>query len=218
MKDGKPNNMDVTQLKAVVFDCDGVMFDTALSNRKFYDAILDAFGKAPLNETQFINVHMMTVKAAIEYLFPEMDDYRPVYLKIKEIGYASFIPYMKMEEGLRELLVGLRAAGVFRGVATNRTNTMDRVLLENDLTDSFDMVVTAADVEHPKPSPEQLQKIMDAHGFDPKEVLFVGDSVYDQKAAHSAGTWFVAFKSPGLEAHFHVDTMSEIGALLAIKE
>ncbi|PIE60875.1 MAG: haloacid dehalogenase [Desulfobacterales bacterium] len=208
--------MDVTQLKAVVFDCDGVMFDTALCNRKFYDAILDAFGKAPLNDEQFINVHMMTVKAAIKYLFPEMDDYRPVYLKIKEIEYASFIPYMRMEEGLPELLMGLKAAGVFRGVATNRTNTMDRVLHENHLTNAFEMVVTAADVEHPKPSPEQLEKIMAAHGFEPKEMLFVGDSLYDQEAANSAGTWFAAFKSPGLDAHFHVDTMAEIGVLLNI--
>lgn len=210
--------MDLAKLKAVVFDCDGVMFDTALSNRKFYDAILAAFGKPPLNDEQFINVHMMTVKAAIEYLFPEFEDHRPVYLKIKEIGYATFIPYMQMEKGFRELLTGLKNAGLFRGVATNRTNTMESVLMEYNLTDSFEMVMTAADVEHPKPDPEQLIKIMDAQGFDPKEILFVGDSKYDEQAAHSAGTWFAAFKAPKLDAHFHVASMDEIGDLLKIKK
>jgi len=168
--------MDISKLKAVIFDCDGVMFDTALSNRKFYDEILGAFGKRPLTQEQFVNVHMMTIKGAIEYLFPDFDNPRPVYLKIKEIGYAKFIPYMEMEEGLPQLLDGLKKAGLFRGVATNRTNTMERVLIENDMTGSFEMVVTAADVEHPKPAPEQLHKIMDAHGFDPKEIIFVGDS------------------------------------------
>ncbi|WDP93395.1 MAG: HAD hydrolase-like protein [Desulfobacter sp.] len=210
--------MDISKIRAVVFDCDGVMFDTALSNRKFYDAILAEFGKTSLTEEQFINVHMMTVKAAIEYLFPEMGDLRPVYLKIKEIGYAKFIPYMEMEQGLPELLADLKKAGLFRGVATNRTNTMEGVLAENNLTASFEMVVTAADVEHPKPAPDQLIKIMDAQGFDPKEILFVGDSTYDQNAAHSAGTWFAAFKSPKLDAHFHVGAMDEIADLLNIKE
>ena len=66
--------MDILKIKAVVFDCDGVMFDTALANRKYYDEVLAAFNKPVLNEEQFINVHMMTVKEAIEYLFPEIRD------------------------------------------------------------------------------------------------------------------------------------------------
>ncbi len=210
--------MDISKIKAVVFDCDGVMFDTALSNRKFYDEILGSFGKPPLTEEQFVNVHMMTVKAAIEYLFPDFDDHLPVFRTIKEIGYAKFTPYMEMEKGLPELLAGLEKAGIFRGVATNRTNTMEGVLIENHMTHSFEMVVTAADVAHPKPAPEQLEKIMAAHGFDPKEMIFVGDSSYDEKAAHSAGTWFIAFKSPKLDAHFHVGSMAEIAKLLQINE
>ena len=67
-------NMDVAKLKAVVFDCDGVMFDTALANRKFYDELLESFGKPVLDEEQFINVHMMTVTEAVKYLFPEKED------------------------------------------------------------------------------------------------------------------------------------------------
>ena len=210
--------MNISKIKAVVFDCDGVMFDTALSNRKFYDEILAAFDKPPLNDEQFYNVHMMTVKAAIEYLFPDFEDHTPVYETIRNIGYAKFIPYMEMEKGLPELLDDLKRAGLFRGVATNRTNTMEGVLIDNDMKGSFEMVVTAADVEHPKPAPDQLEKIMDAQGFSPEEIVFVGDSEYDQRAAGSAGTWFIAFKQPGLDAHCHVSSMAEIGKLLKINE
>ena len=53
-------------------------------NRKFYDEILAAFNKPCLNDEQFINVHMMTVKAAVEYLFPEFDDVTPVYREIEK--------------------------------------------------------------------------------------------------------------------------------------
>ena len=91
--------MDTEGIKAVVFDCDGVMFDTAQANRKYYNDILAGFGKPPLDEEQFINIHMMTVKGAVKYLFPEMDDHQPVYNMIKRIGYETVIPLMLMEPG-----------------------------------------------------------------------------------------------------------------------
>jgi HAD superfamily hydrolase (TIGR01509 family) len=210
--------MDISTLKAVVFDCDGVMFDTALANRKFYDEVLVSFGKQTLTQEQFVNVHMMTVKAAIEYLFPDFDDHRPVYEKIKSIGYAKFIPYMEREKGLKTLLSGLKAKGLIRGVATNRTNTMDNVLVDNGMTSLFETVVTAADVENPKPAPDQLNKIMAEFGLSSRQILFVGDSEYDQRAAQTAGTWFIAFKQKGLDAHYHVQSMEEIGKLLQINE
>lgn len=210
--------IDISKIKAVVFDCDGVMFDTAEANRKFYDEVLGEFGKPRLTEEQFINVHMMTVTSAIGYLFPDMEDHTPVYERIKNIGYAKFIPHMKMEKGLVALLEGIKEAGMIRGVATNRTNTMDRVIMDYKLESSFDMVVTAADVEHPKPAPDQLVKIMAAYDLDPREVIFIGDSEYDQKAAQKAGTWFIAFKQERLRAHVHVNTMEDVLDLLQINK
>ena len=93
------------------------------------------------------------------------------------------------------------------GVATNRTNTMERVLIEHKLTKSFDIVVTASDVANPKPFPDQLEKIMRVYALLPRQVVFIGDSIYDKKAAESADTWFIAFKQPGLEAHAHAVSM-----------
>ena len=208
----------VSDIKAVVFDCDGVLFDTALSNRKFYDEILAAFGKPELTSEQFVQVHMMTVGAAIAYLFPDFEDPAPIYAKIKEIGYAKFIPYMQMEAGLEQLLADIKANGLIRGIATNRTNTMESVLIDNHLTQSFDMVVTASDVDHAKPAPDQLEKIMAAYGLSPDQIVFIGDSLYDEQAARAAGTWFVAFKQPGLTAHAHVASMLEVGKLLKVNE
>ncbi|OQY52392.1 MAG: haloacid dehalogenase [Desulfobacteraceae bacterium 4572_89] len=210
--------MDISKIKAVVFDCDGVLFDTALANRKFYDEVLVSFDKPELTDEQFINVHMMTVTAAIDYLFPEKSSQKEVFTSLKQIGYAKFIPYMKMEEGLVELLKTLKSRGFIRGVATNRTNTMHQVLKDNDLESMFEIVVTAADVKNPKPDPEQLFKIMKAFELGPEELLFIGDSEYDQKAAEQAGTIFVSFKKPGLGADINVDAMDEILRVLQINQ
>jgi len=208
--------MDISKIKAVVFDCDGVMFDTAEANRKYYDEVLKAFDKPLLNEEQFINVHMMTVKGAIAYLFPEVRDLSGVYECLNNIGYKKFIKYMVMEKGLEELLIKLDKNGYIRGIGTNRTNTMEKVLKDYHLEDYFEIVVTAAKVKKPKPDPEQLLLIMEKFDLKPFEILFIGDSDYDRQAAQNAKVVFAAFKNPELVADFNVDSMDEIGKILRI--
>ncbi len=210
--------MDISKIKAVVFDCDGVMFDTAVANRKFYNEVLEAFGKPTLSEDQFINVHMMAVKEAIDYLFPEIEDLSPVYDSLKHIGYHKFIQYMSMEKGLKELLVKLKENGYIRGIATNRTNTMEKVLEDFHLEGYFEVVMTAAKVKKPKPDPEQLLRIMEKFHLHSDEILFIGDSEYDSQAAARAKSKFVAFKNPALTADFNVDHMDEIAGILQINQ
>ena len=208
--------INISKIKAVVFDCDGVMFDTALANRKYYDEVLTVFNKPVLTEEQFINVHMMTVKEAIEYLFSEMEDLSGVYKCLSHIGYHKFIDYMVVEEGLNELLIRLKKRGYIRGIATNRTNTMEKVLEAFHLQEYFEMVVTAAMVKNPKPDPEQLLLIMAKYRLKPDEILFIGDSEYDRQAALSAKVWFAAFKNSGLKADVNVVSMDEIAGILQL--
>ncbi len=210
--------MKTKKIKAVIFDCDGVMFDTADANRRYYNEVLAEFGKPALNDDQFEKVHMYTVQQALEFLFPEREDLEEVYRCLKGIGYQKFIEYMRMAPGLRELIGALRANRYIVGVATNRTDTMEKVLRENDLLTEFDIVVTAADVENPKPAPDQLQKIMGRFGLRPEEIFFVGDSEFDMLAAENAGAVFGAFSNPDLRADHHVEKMEEIGKILQINE
>jgi HAD superfamily hydrolase (TIGR01549 family) len=208
--------MEIKRIKAVVFDCDGVMFDTAQANRNFYNEILQHFDKSVLTDKQFKQVHMYTVDSALKYLFSKKDDLDEVKKVIQNIGYDKFIKYMHMEQGLLALLSRLKANGYIRGVATNRTNTMEKVLHDNNLQDKFEIVVTASDVESPKPAPDQLIKIMNHFTLNPDEIFFIGDSEYDQLAAANAGTYFAAFKNASLKSDFHLNHMDQISEILGI--
>jgi phosphoglycolate phosphatase len=208
--------MDISKIKAVVFDCDGVMFDTALANRKYYDEVLHEFNKPQLTDEQFTNIHMMTVKAAIEYLFSDMDDLTRVYDCLQNIGYHKFIEYMFMEKGFENLLIKLKEHEYLIGIATNRTNTMENILKDFHLEKYFDIVMTAAKVKNPKPDPEQLFVILEKLKLNPDEMLFIGDSQYDGQAALSAKVRFAAFKNSDMKADFNVDSMDEIARVLKI--
>ena len=103
-----------------------------------------------------------------------------------------------------------------RAIATNRANSMESVIAFYGLADLFELVVTSMDVEHAKPAPDQLFKIMDHFKVSAEEILYIGDASTDQQAAKAAGVPFVAFRSPELEADIHMNNLDEIPAFMGI--
>ena len=96
------------QIEVVIFDCDGVMFDSRKANIAFYNNIVEHFGKPSLNEQDIEIVHMSTAEESINHLFrddprlTEAQEYR------SQIGYERFISLMTMEPHLEEVLNTLK--------------------------------------------------------------------------------------------------------------
>jgi phosphoglycolate phosphatase-like HAD superfamily hydrolase len=93
---------------------------------------------------------------------------------------------------------------------------MDRVISEHGLEGYFDLVVCAGDVDHPKPHPDQLIKIIEHFGIEPCDFLYVGDSELDEIAAKAAGVTFLAYKNRSLSADFHIQSLKQIAEILGI--
>ncbi len=202
--------MPINHIAVVAFDCDGVMFDSAEANVAYYNQILAHLGRPAMSAAQEAFSHSHTVGQSLTnlladapHLMSEADSYR------KRTGYIPFIRHMRMEPHLRDLLTHLRRC-CKTAIATNRTDTMDRVLAEHDLEGLFDLVISAADVAHPKPHPEQLLAIIDHFKIRPDEVCFIGDSDLDQQAADAAGVPFIAFGNPHLKAAAHIDRLDRV--------
>lgn len=201
-------------IKVVGFDCDGVMFDTINANRAYYNHILKHFGKPCMNSKQLEYVHIHTVKEAIARLFNDDHCFKAALDYSNRLSYIPFLKYMIIEPGLKPLLKYLKSK-YKTAVATNRTDTMEIVLSENDLDGQFDLVVTALDVKRPKPSPDPLIKIIDHFDVKPENLIYIGDSSLDEKAAASAGVFFVAYKNRSLLADFHINSLKEIENILS---
>ncbi len=209
------NNGIENRIKAVVFDCDGVMFDTDNANKMYYNGILAHFGRSEMTQEQFEYSHMSPVKEALECLFKDMNSMDDVIEYCKTLTYDSLIPHMIIESGLRELLGKLKDRYI-TAIATNRSNTMNGVLHYHKLTEDFQLVVTSLDVENPKPAPDQLYKITEHFKIKPEEILYIGDSSTDEQAALQAGTIFVAYDNTKLEADYHIIALKEIEKILKI--
>ena len=202
-------------IKVVAFDCDGVLFDTKKANMAYYNQVLNHFDLPAMTKEQFSFIYMHTVDQSLAYLFEDKTTLEAAQTFRKNISYIPFLKSMEIEPYLKPLLKKLRPA--FKtAIATNRTDTMDRVLIEHDLTESFDLVVTASDVNRPKPDPEPLVKIIEYFGLKPQHMIYVGDSNLDESAAKAAGVVMVAYKNRSLLADFHIESLKELEDILSI--
>ncbi|MBW1897938.1 MAG: HAD-IA family hydrolase [Deltaproteobacteria bacterium] len=205
--------MKLINIKVVAFDCDGVMFDTTKSNMTYYNRILEHFNMPHMTADQFAYTHMHTVNASLDYLFENKEIRKKADEVRKTLNYFSLIRYMEIEPGLKPLLEKLRPE-YKTAIATNRSDTMDRVLLEHNLEGYFDIVISARDVDRPKPFPDPLLKIMNHFKISSDNIVYIGDSEVDEQASLAAGIPFIAYNNPSLTADIHIKSLSEIESLL----
>jgi HAD superfamily hydrolase (TIGR01509 family) len=201
-------------LKLIVFDCDGVMFDSREANRIYYNDLLAAFDYPAMTDEELSFVHMHNVTDSVSHIFRHYprQDMNGVHRFRLQTDYSNYLQYMKMEPDLIEFL--RYAQERFRlAISTNRTTTMHPLLQEYGLVDYFELVVTAADVKNPKPAPDALHKILDYFTCSAAETIFIGDSRIDELHAQSLGIPFIAFKNIELEADYHVNSFMEICSL-----
>ena len=205
--------MKTDQIKVVAFDCDGVMFDTALANRFYYSDILRYFGRPAITDEQFEFVHMHTLDESMAYLFPDDAELEAAYKFRKGINYKHYLRYFSIEPHLISLLKKLRPR-LHTAIATNRTDTVKQLLTEFSLVEYFDLVVTSSDVRRPKPHPDALFKVLDYFNLTPAQSIYVGDSRLDEMAARSAAIPLVAYRNRQLASDFHIDQLNELETLL----
>ena len=205
--------LSMEQVKVVIFDCDGVMFDSKDANEAYYNQILAHFGKPPMDSQQSEYVHMHTADQSVAHLFSDDPLLEQALAYRHQISYFPFIPLMEMEPYLKAFLEYLRPT-YKTAISTNRSDTMNRVLLDHGLEAYFDLVISSLDVKYPKPHPESLIKILNHFSLSPHEAIYVGDSEIDELAAKAAGIPLVAYKNRNLSAALHVEHFKGLEILL----
>ncbi|MEA2114218.1 MAG: HAD hydrolase-like protein [Thermodesulfobacteriota bacterium] len=200
-----------TMLKLVVFDCDGVMFDSRETNRAYYNQLLAGFNCSPMDEEEVGYVHAHNVFDALAHIFRNHDHINmdTVNRYREELDYTPFLHQMLMAPDLLQFLEAI-SPNYHRAISTNRTNTMDMVLDIFNLRPWFEMVVTALTAPRPKPAPDGLYMILDHFGLQVDEAIYIGDSSVDRDHCAAVGMELISFNNPGLEAPYHVDCFMDV--------
>jgi phosphoglycolate phosphatase len=202
--------------ECVIYDCDGVLFDSLDANGRLYNRIATTMGRDVLSENELRYCHTHTVYDAIHHIFGYDGNVEKRALEfLKQVDLRDFIVYLRMEPNLLDTLGELKKRGIRRSISTNRTTSMKHVMERFQLWPYFDMVVTALDVNRPKPNPESVEKILAALEVKRENTLYVGDSEVDRETALSSGVRFVAYKNRELAADGYIEDHLTLLSLLA---
>ena len=106
----------------------------------------------------------------------------------RDYNLANHDAMVRPYDGVAEEVLRLKAQGKTLGLVTSKMRGGAlRGLKVLGLTDSFDVIVGADEVQHPKPHPEPVLTALDRLGAAPDGAVFIGDSRHDLECGRAAG-------------------------------
>lgn len=178
-------------IKAVLFDLDGTLLDSALDFLAILQAMRAEAGLPPGNETP-IRQSVSAGAAAMVSQALEMAQDAPGFEAHKQDFLQRYQAnpclHSRLFDGLPQLLEQLEARQIPWGVATNKPEHFARpILAQLQLDQRCAVLVCPEQVAQPKPAPDMLLLACQQLAVSPAHCLYLGDDRRDIQAAAAAG-------------------------------
>lgn len=171
--------------KAIVFDLDGTLLDT-------YRLIFDSFNYA----WAFRGVKLSDAEIEARFGPPEQGVIQGVIGEEWPEGLGRFHQYyqenhdrvIKLAPYWEQALSILKSKGYPLGLFTGKGEEATKITLAcTGLAEYFDSILTGTEVSCVKPDPEGILITAERFGVKPEEIIYVGDTWVDIRAARTAG-------------------------------
>lgn len=185
---------------AVLLDVDGTLIDSNDAHARAWVDVGDEFGY----EIEFGRVRWMIgmggdrVLPELTGLEEESDKGAKMLDRRGEIFRERYLPHLSAFPGTHELLGRLRDDGVGLVVATSASEEDLKALLKQArLEEMIDDSTNSDEAESSKPAPDIVQAALDKAGVPVSQVVMLGDTPYDVKAARRAGVRIIGVRCGG---------------------
>jgi phosphoglycolate phosphatase len=176
-------------LRAVLFDLDGTVLDTAPDMVGALNRLREEHSLAPLPFDAVRSAVSHGSARVVKTGFPDVDDASSLALQQRflEIYRSALSHETRLFAGMEEVLEELAGWGMKSGIVTNKPGWLTEPLLaELGLSTRFACVVSGDSLAERKPHPLPLQHAAALAGVRPDECIYVGDAQRDVQAAHAA--------------------------------
>ncbi|MCE5343832.1 MAG: HAD family phosphatase [Eubacteriales bacterium] len=179
-------------IRAVLFDMDGVLFDTEALGQRAMMQISRELGY-PISETFYLNtlgVPDAECRAIYQKGMGADFPYDEASVRFRtfffEYNRAHALP---RKPGLMECLTGLKARGIKIALVTStvRPLVMEYFAAMPDVAVCFDTLVCGGEVPHGKPAPDMYLAAANALGCVPAECVGVEDSYSGVQSIRASG-------------------------------
>lgn len=196
------------KIRAVMFDLDGTLLDTAPDFIVVVNQLLLEEGRSEL-AADIIRAGVSNgSKALIALTFGILDDhsdFERLRLRLLELYLAHIAVHTKLFPGIATLLNQLADKNIAWGIATNKPAAYTLPLMAAlDIQPAPFSVICPDHVARSKPDPESLFLASKQLGCEPEEIIYIGDHKRDIDCGKGAGSITIA------AAYGYLDTCDSV--------
>ncbi|OKS87657.1 beta-phosphoglucomutase [Mucilaginibacter polytrichastri] len=192
----------MTDIKACIFDLDGVIVDTAVYHYKAWKRLANELG-FDFTEEQNEQLKGVSRVRSLQLILgwggvTKTEAEQTELATRKNDWYVDMINQMTPAEilpGALDFLEACRAAGLKTALGSASKNSMT-ILNKVGIAHLFDTIVDGNHVSAPKPDPEVFLKGAEALGVSPTECVVFEDAIAGVQAAKNGGMKAVGIGSP----------------------
>lgn len=186
----------VGDVKAVLFDLDGTLIDSAPDLGAAADKMRTDRGLPSLPDAAYRPMAGAGARGMLSVAFGMTPD-SPGFEAMREEFFVNYERCMTERtyvfEGVEDMLSQLETRGVLWGVVTNKSKRFTEPLAaQMPLFTNASVVISGDTTPHSKPHPEPLLEAARRLKLDPSQCVYVGDDERDILAARAAGMYSVA--------------------------
>ena len=185
-------------IKAIIFDLDGVIFDTERLYLEVWKEIFFKYGYKLEDEVYFsvMGKGRKRVKEIYIEKFGRVLKIDEMYIKKDErLNDRIYSDKNLLKQGVVEILILLKANNYKIGLATSaKRDRVERMLNDYNIYQFFDVIVTGEEIENSKPSPEIYLKVMDKLTVKANNCLVIEDSLAGVEAGLKSGSQVIHIK------------------------
>ena len=187
-------------IKAVLFDMDGVLYDSMPSHAQAWHETMSNLG-ADSSEEEFYMLEGRTGKSTINIIFNRSfnrdatpEEIQEIYAKKSERFMELEYPESKPMQGAIEVLNKVKALGLTRMIVTGSGQYSLFEKLDKHYPEFFDkdLMVTAYDVQFGKPHPEPYLIGLKKGNLKPEEAIVIENAPLGVESGKAAGIYTVA--------------------------